>query len=319
MIMKLDVIDKKLLAYLYHNYRSPITEVAKACRISRDQAEYRLKKFEKGGLIKKYLTIFNYSLLGYNDFVVVWLRLKSNNREKIKKELEGMKHVITVGDIVADYDIVVDFIFKDKYEFEKVFYKFIEEHEEDISDYSVFMSTDAEFFPLKMFGSKEEDSYRMVTPKEKIALEDREIQILRELEKNGRVRIIDIAHKLGISGELALYKLKQLRKKEVILGNRIQFDMQMLGFYFAVLRLKINNLNENLKGKIRSFCKNKPHTNALSFGISNNYNTLIQLFYQNEDELRKGIGEIREEFRKDISEDSLILLENEGNVKTLVI
>jgi translation elongation factor EF-1beta len=101
----------------------------------------------------------------------------------------------------------------------------------------------------------------------------------------------------------------------VILGNRIQFDMQKLDFHFSVLRLKVDNLDNALKEKIKQFCKNKVYTNALAFGISE-YNVLIQLMHQNENELRKAINEIREEFRDDITRDSLILIENENTART---
>lgn len=313
--MRLDAIDKKLLTYLYHNYRSPLTEIGKKCRISRDQVEYRLEKFEKSGLIKKYLTIFNYSLLGFRDLFIVYIKTK--NREKTKSVLQTIKNTLSVGDVVSSYDVFANLICKDKNEFDAIFSSFLEKHEGEIQDYEIFNTVYAEFFPLKTFGSqKEEISYKAIEPKSKIKLDKKEIEILRELEKNGRAKIIDIASKVGISGELALYKLKQLRKKEVILGNRIQFDMAKLGFYFAVLRLKINNLDNKLKEKIMHFCKNRGYMNALAFGISN-YNVLMQIVYQNEEELRGAVNEIKRRFPSE--KDSLILIENESKAVTLPI
>ncbi|MDP1695131.1 MAG: Lrp/AsnC family transcriptional regulator [Candidatus Woesearchaeota archaeon] len=313
--MKLDTIDKKLLTYLYHNYRSPLTKIGKECRISRDQVEYRLEKFEKSGLIKKYLTVFNYALLGFNDLFIVYMKTK--NKEKVKLSLQAIKNTLSVGDVVSSFDIFVNFICENKNEFDSIFSSFLEKHKEEIQSYEIFNTTYAEFFPLKAFGNqKNEISYKAVEPKQKIDLDKKEIDILKELEKNGRSKIIDIASKIGISGELALYKLKQLRKKEVILGNRIQFDMQKLGFYFSILRLKVKNLDQILKEKIRHFCKTKKYTNALIFSISD-YNVLIQLFYQNEDELRKAINELNEEFREYITQDSLILIENEMTARTI--
>ncbi|MEK6927269.1 MAG: Lrp/AsnC family transcriptional regulator [Nanoarchaeota archaeon] len=315
--MKLDVIDRKLLTYLYHNYRSPLTKVGKACRISRDQVEYRLEKFEKSGLIKKYLTIFNYSLLGFNDLFIVYIKTK--NKNKIKSDLQDIKNTISLGDVVSTFDVFVNFICKDKNEFDEMFSSFLGEHKDEIQDYEIFNTSYAELFPLKAFGNqKEEVSYRALESGEKISLDKNEIEILKILEKNGRIKIIDIASKIGISGELALYKLKQLKKKGIILGNRIQFDMKKLDFNFAVLRLRVNNLDNILKEKIRIFCKHSPYVNVLAFGISE-YNVLIQLMNKDENELRKAISEIREKLRNEISQDSLILIENESEAKTLAI
>jgi len=91
--MKLKQKDKKILSYLYHHYRQPLTEVGKQCLVSRDQVEYTLNKYEAEGVIRKYLTILNYSLLGYNEFIIIWI--KTPKKEQVKKELQTMKNVLS--------------------------------------------------------------------------------------------------------------------------------------------------------------------------------------------------------------------------------
>lgn len=310
--MKLDAIDKKLIKYLYHSYRKPITQIAKACRISRDQAEYRLKKFESQGFIKKYVTIFNYSLLGYNEFTIVWLKLNSN-KESVKKELEKNKNVLSVGEVLSKYDLFINFVFKNKQEFEEFFNNFLEEHK-GIFDYSVFSTTYSELYPLKSFGElKETLDYPFVEDSKEIKIEKKDLEIMKALETNGRAKITDLSKKINLSGELIAYKLKQLYKKKIILGNRIQFDMEKLGFNFAALKLKLNPLEKN---KIKSFCQQHKNINALVFGISK-YNCIIQFFYQEESELRNAIKDTNTMLQKNIKDSELLLMENEGNVKTL--
>lgn len=316
-IEKLNTADKKLLSYLYHNYREPLTKIAKACRISRDQVEYRIKKYEKQRIIKKYLTIFNYPSLGYNEFIVVWLKIK-NNKEIIKKELESMKNVLSAGDCLANYDLFVNFIFKNKEEFEEIFYSFIKKNRQDIEDFYIYPVSYAEFYPLKSLGnSYREINYSLVESKEPINLNKKDIEILKILEKNGRERIIDIAKKTNLSGELALYKIKQLYKKKIILGSKMTIDMEKLGFYFGVLGIKIKNIDKEAKNKIIDFCKNHKYVNALSFGMAD-YNCLIQIFYQKEEELRKTLIDIKKNLGKQIEKSQLLLIENEGEVKTFV-
>ena len=104
--MKLDKVDKKLLSYLYHNYREPLTRIAKACRISRDQVEYRLKKYEEKNIIKNYFTIFNFKAFNYNYFVVLF--------SKDKKEI---KNIVSFGNIVGKYNYFFNVLFKNLNEF----------------------------------------------------------------------------------------------------------------------------------------------------------------------------------------------------------
>ncbi len=316
--MKLNKQDKKMFSYLYHHYREPLTKIAKACRISRDQVEYRLKKYEKEGIIKKYLTIFNYSLLGYNEFVIVWLKIK-NNKELIKKELKSMKKVITLGDEISSYDLFVDFVFKNKLDFEKEFYSFLKKHEADIIDYSIFTTSYGEFYPLKTFGFSDEEKIYVVSDLIKtIQLKNKDLEILKILEKNGRTKIIDIARKTGLSSELIVYKLKQFYKNKIILGVKIQFDIEKLGFYFGNLRIKLKNLDGKTRKELRTFCKQHKHINALFFGLGD-YNCLIQVFYQNEEEFRKTIKDINKKFKNQIETSQIFLIENESEAKTLPI
>ena len=311
--MKLDKVDKKLLSYLYHNYREPLTEIAKVCKVSRDQVEYRVNKYEREGLIKKYLTIFNYNILGYKEIVIVYLKLNGNDREKIREELEEMCEIITYGDVVCEYDIFFDAIYKDRYDFEKKFNTFVGKYK---LDYSIMQTTQTLFFPLKCFeNNKEEDSYEIV-PNATISLTDKDLNLLKIIEENGREKIINIAKKSGLSSELIVYKLKQFHKNKIILGSRIQFDMESQGFYFAVLRLKLN-FNSEIFTKIKTFCKNHKHINALSFGISDSYNCIIQIFYEDEKTLRETINQIKNKLDNCYSKSQLLMIEKESKANTL--
>ncbi|MBU0666467.1 MAG: Lrp/AsnC family transcriptional regulator [Nanoarchaeota archaeon] len=314
--MNLTKTDIKLFSYIYHHGRESYTKIAKACSLSRAQVEYGIKKLEKNGIIKKYVTMFNYKLLGYNHFVVVWMRVKKN-KDMIKKVLEAMKNVISVGDILIHYDVFANFIVKDIQEFENIFYSFLEEYKDDLLEYYIFPTTYIGFFPLKVFGIlKKKKDYEIIGKEDsRVELNDKDFSILKELEKNARVPIIDIAKKTSISSELIVYKLKQFYKQKLVLGTRIQFDSEKIGFYAGLVVMKIDK-NEELIKKIKTFCRCHKHVNALALGISD-FNCFIQIFYQKDSELRQTIRDIDENFKEAIKKTKVIFLENEGRVKTL--
>jgi len=319
MEFKFDKIDKKLISYLYHHYREPLTKIAKSCKISRDQVEYRLKKYEQQGLIKKYATIFNYKLLGYNEFIIVWLKLNASKEQKqtIRKEFQKNKNIITFLDVIGKYDLVVDFIYKNKEEFEKEFTNFLQKHKTIIKDYSIFMTTSASFFPLKEFGLlQSEKEFVLEGLETKKKLDKKEIQILKVLEKNGRAKIIDIAEQTNLSAELVLYKLNQLHKKKIVLGTRIIFDLEKMKYFLGILKLKIKYLDDETKKKIFEYCKQHKFINSLSFGIGV-HNCFIQIFYKQEKQFRDSLKDILQKFNNEIKESEILLIENEAEVKTL--
>jgi len=319
MEFKFDKIDKKLISRLYHNYREPLTEIAKACRISRDQAEYRLKKLESSGILKKFATIFNYSALGFEEFVIVWLRLNCTKEQKLqlREELRKNKNILTYFDIVGNYNLGFDCIYKNKHEFQREFGEFLSKHKNIIKSHSTFITTSFNFFPLKEFDiTQTEKEFSLEEKNEKIKLGEKDIRILKELEKNGRAKIIDIAKSLNISAELALYRLKNLYKNKIVLGSRIIFDMEKMNYFFGNLRLNLRHINEKIKQEILNYCKQHKFINVLSFGIGE-YNCLVQFFFSQEIQFRNSIKEFLEKFNNEINYSDIILIENEGEIKTL--
>jgi len=314
--MNFSKTDLKIILYLYNHCRDPYTKIAKECELSRKQVEYGIKKYEKNGLIKKYLTIFNYNQLGFNQFVIVWMRIKKD-KDTIKRELSSMKNVISTGDVITQYNLFVNFICKDMQEFEKIYYSFLDNHKENIEEYEIFLVSSFEFFPLKILKTKyEQKNLKLIEEKDnKIELTKQDLMILKELEKNARIPIIDIAKKTNISSELIHYKLKQFNKNNLIKGTRIQFDLEKLKLNGALYVMRINK-SESLVKKIKTFCKDHTYINGLSFGISE-YNFFIQIFYENDEQLRKTIKDINRNFNSQIKKTKLLLLENEEVANTL--
>lgn len=315
MVYKLDKIDKKLLTYLYHNYRLPLTKIAKKCNISRDQVEYRIRKFEQDKIIKKYATLFNYNKLGYNQFVIVWFKLKKD--KSIKKDLESMNNILSYGDVINDFDLYVNFIFKNNNEYQKIFNEFLEKHKDSIKDYEVFQISFSEFYPLNFIQNNcIETNYRIISEQDKLEISNKDYELMTILEKNGRIRFIDIAKKIDLSSELIIYKMKQMQEKKLILGSRIIFNMENLGYNFGLILIKLINISDKVKNKINHFSKHNNEVNGLCFG-NGNYNCLVQIMYKDEKEFRETIKKIHNLMKNYIQETRILLIENESDVNTL--
>jgi len=315
--MKLNKIDKKLLSYMYHHYRDPLTKISKACKISRDQVEYRLKKYQKENIIKRHFTVFNYKTLNYNKFIGIFLKLKDTSfKEEIISELKKIKNTIELGEIITKYDLFVNFVFKDESEFNEIFYSFLSRFKNKISYHDCFIITKSLLFPLKIFDEKKQEVYGIVSDKKHIKLTEKDYKFLKILEMNSRMKLTELSKKTNMSPELISYKLKQFKKNNIILGSCIEFNMKKLGFYFTILRLKLYDLTNTNMNKIISFCKNHKHINSLLFGISD-YNCMVQFFYKDEEELRNSIQEFNNNFSRDVEKSDLILINKEELIRTL--
>lgn len=292
--MKLKETDKKLLGYLYHHNRESISKIAKETGISRDKVEYRLKKWIREGLIKKFFLVVDYSKLGYNNNVIALIKLqKPSEKSKIEKILGGLKNKISYGDVFGKYDLVIHLIFRNDKETSDFFANLLSEN--IIEDYLLIRPYDANLYPLKWANVKKKEKYSLVTYGPETKLDSKEIKILKELSKDARMKLLDLSTKIGISPELAFYKLKKLKKEGVILGSRIQFDITKLGYYYSNMLITFKKFSRENQEKIKIFAKNSPYVNSSVFSLTRP-NCFIQLFHREQSELQDTIRDFRKSF-----------------------
>lgn len=307
--MKLTEQDVKLLSYLYHSAREPITKIAKKCNLSREQVNYKLKKFQEEGLIKNFVTLFNYPKLGYNLWSAILI--KSEN----KLNLNNIKNIINHSEIIGKYDYFITFVSKDKNELKQTIQEIIKEND-SIKDYILINPYFVESFPLKFINNK--DTFKIIEKSEKQTLTKDDIKILKILEKNARIKITEIANKLDISAELALYKLRKLQKNKIILGTKIHFDMTKLGFHYSLISISLFNFSEETEEKIKHLAKENPFIDSLLLSI-NQPQVVIQLFHKTQEELMSTIKEIKKTFGSKIKSLDIMFPCQEKELNTLQI
>ena len=317
--MNLKETDYKLLSYLYHNYNEPLSKVARATKLSRDQVEYRINKYLKEGLIRKFCPIFNWKKLGYDILATLLLKFeKPKMVEDFSKNLITDQNCISYGKVYGKYDLYLNCIFKDEKEINYFISTLFENENNFVTDYIIIRPQFVELYPLKWFNHNKED-YLIYSPEDKkeIKLDKTNLKILKILSEDGRTRLIDIAIKSSISSELALYRLKKLKKEKVILGNRIQFDMSKLGYFFTLILIDFRNFSEKNKDKIKSFVKSSKSINSLIFNL-HKPNCIIQIFHKEEEEIRECIEKIKTLFKEDSIEINVLQIgEDEEKIRPL--
>jgi len=310
--MKLDEKDYKLLTYLYHHSREPVTKIANHCKLTREQVNYRLNKYFSEGLIRTIFPVFNYSKLGYNYIIVLFLKFdKPSSYKSFSEKLSSSKNCHSWGKVFGKYDVFANMIFRDEQDFDNHLSKLLANPKHSISDYYILKPFFSELYPLKFFQSNEKDSFLFVGESfEKIKLDKKDMEILGALSKDMRMKLIDIAAKAKISSELALHRLRKLQKQKIILGSRIQFDMEKFGYHFSLILLNIRNFTEEVKNKIKQFSQNSKYINTLNFSLTKP-NCVIQIFHKEEFELRNTIQKIKEIFADEIVDLDLMLITDE--------
>jgi len=314
--MKLDKIDKKLLTYLFHNFREPITQIAKKCKISREQAEYRIKKYEESGLIKAYFALFDLFALGYTKNYILKLRVKNPNVERLSQIKDNENILIfTRLQCYGEWDYILTISTKEKTSILDFISKLYDLWKNDLLDYDIFEPIELHFFPLKMFGVNKEEQNISLFETTKKKIDDLDKKIIQEISNNARIKLVKLAEKTKQKVETINYRLKRL-EKEIIKGYRIFLDLDKIDYKLAQLVLKLNNLSSLNKGKIVSYGSNETKIHAVGVGIGK-YNALFQIIYESPAELIEEINKIKKQFSENLVEYELIHIEKELSSKTM--
>ena len=202
-------------------------------------------------------------------------------------------------------------IFKNNQEVEKFISTLVENNK--LENYQIIDPYFAELYPLKFLDNKEKENYQLKNNEEKIILDELDLKILKELSKNGRIKLLDLSVKLNTNNTTVLYRLKKLKENKIILGNRIAFNTKQLGYnYTAIL---INFKTKDAKEKIKQFARSSKNTNSLILQL-NKPNAIIQFFYKEEQELRKEITKLKKTLEEEKIETETIHTTEEEHINT---
>ena len=106
--MKLDGIDRCLLAALMEDGRMPLSEIARRAGVAPATIHERLAKLRRTGVIQKFSARLNARALGYTVTALVHLRTSlAENVPQTVAELEAIPEVEEIHVITGEYDLWV--------------------------------------------------------------------------------------------------------------------------------------------------------------------------------------------------------------------
>lgn len=292
--MKITERDKKLLGYLFHNNRDSLTEIAKECNIPRQLVDYHIKKYKSEGIIKKFFTVYNYNKLGYNSPSLLLVKLKNNSQKEVFLKSLPNNIIISQGNVLSKYSLFFNLIFKDKTSSNLLLSKILSQ--DIVEKYLIIDPYIIELYSLKFLEKNIKDNiYDLKSENTNIIpLDLIDKGILKCLNMDGRIKIIDIAKSLNSKPEIILYKLKKLQKEKIIIGNRIHFNMKKMGYYYTLVLVNLKNLDDEKEKKILKFFRTNKYINSCGLFV-NNPNCFFQIFHKSENELRETIKSFEEE------------------------
>ena len=255
--------DRKLIKILDKNSRTSNAAIAKKLGISKPLVAYRIERLVNQGLIEKFYTIINGVKLGYLYFRIYlkFQRITSSKEQQLIDKFVNSPFTTWIVKCRGSWDLVISIYAKDTDQLAQIYQNIVEEFQGNILAKKIVLVQNV-LFSTRDYLSDSEGSvdsvYGGIT--ENLPIDNIDHAILKELSKNSRIKLIDLAKKAGVSVETIKSHIKKMENSGIIRGHKIAFRYSKLGVFFYIISINLANASEAARKKIQDYCKSHPNS-----------------------------------------------------------
>ena len=319
MTLKLDLKDKKILHILDMDARESYSQIAKKVGLSKEVVNYRIKNLEKKGIVKGYYVITDMAKLGYASYRIL-LSFQNISEEQQKKIINYAKKNISFGWVATlegRWNVVIIIWAKNVYEFKNIYDRFMMKFSKFIQKRVVTIATAIHHFKKNyLYGTKDYSTLIFGNYKEKCNIDVIDFKILLILSQNARTPILTLAKKSKLTPNAINYRLKNLKKRGIILGYRAAIDVNKLGYQHFKVFLMLQNITKEGKKRIMEYLKQEPNIVYLTEAIGKS-DIEFEAEIKNSTKLYDFIKKVKVDFPNLIKDYQVILTYEEHRINYL--
>ena len=306
--LKIDNKDKEILRLLNENARMTSKAIGAALNISREVADYRIKRLVKNGLISGYITLVSDRKLGYNTYLML-LQLQNYTIEDEKKILEflkGHEFVKWVLKCSGDWDIQTVIVAKNKNHLANIIDEIDSSCGRNLRKYDLTITINllvgenlSFLIPQKVKKASELPPIEKETSYEVIELDEKDKLLLKAVSTDARAPIVKIAQQVGLSADATNLRMKKLQKQGVIKKFQTVVDLSTLNYLLYSIMLKINNYSPKRESQLRAFFQSLPNI-TFAERIIGSWDVRLQISCETPQEFERILQTIREFIGEDL-------------------
>jgi len=253
MDIKLDVKDRKILECLDSDARASLGVIAKKAILSKQVVDYRIKSLIARGIIKGFKASIDISKLGYSSYTV-YVTFQNVNKVREKEIFDFIVgHAFTrwVVSCSGKWDLAFTITAKDAISFNQTLKEILGFIGPNLGDYETNTVLDLVDFGLSFFFNKYQERKVVCESAQKIEkIDEKDFIILKELHKNARIKLIELASKTGLSADAVNYRMKALKAKGLLVGFFPTVNLALLDYSWYQVLLHLRNLSEAEEKKL---------------------------------------------------------------------
>lgn len=258
-MVKIDLIDKKILYELDKDARISIKAIAKKVKKSKQFVEYRIYRMNETGVIRGYNTIIDMTSLGYHAFRInVKLgSITDETRDNIIKDMIKDKEIWWYGHTEGKWNICFAIALKDISSFNEYWEGVLNRYGTLIKYYTVIYYNNLTWYPSKfLIDDKSNNLSLKILSRNNTKIKDIDKIILRTIAKNARFSYIELEKELKVHRNTIKKRVEYLKENGVILGYKVWFDERLLEYRFYKVYLQLKKWDEY--DKLYAYSKTNP-------------------------------------------------------------
>ncbi len=263
--IKLDILDRKILYLLGKNGRYAESSMAKALKVSKEVVHYRLRRLQEEDFLNGVMTMVEPKKLGQTLFSVNLSLHPFPDDQGLLQLLVAESRVNVVRQYNSQQYVQFTFAAINVEEFVTFFDQLQEVYHPLIKDYNISTILREYFFgysfilegqehPLikekkgssfqKEFNERGRESREKDNDSSIPQLDSKDKEILQQLQLQGRVPLLQVCKKIGLSPSSVQQRVRHLVRQGVIRNFLPYVQFSYAGYQWYILQLRTKNLNQ---------------------------------------------------------------------------
>ncbi|MEK6942937.1 MAG: winged helix-turn-helix transcriptional regulator [Nanoarchaeota archaeon] len=304
----LDLLDRKILYELDINSRQPYKELAKKLRIAKETARFRVNRLMEEGYIKNFITTMNISHLNRFYYKLFYKFHKTNPKidGEIISFIQNCKSIAYFASTEGRYNITFLILAKDMRDLYKFLVPFREKFGDYILEQEILTMPAVHRFNFRFFY----ENGKLLHTKYPVELKETNLDeidyaIIKELAKNARISLIDLAKITKTETNVVKYRIRKLRNEKIIGTHVLEIDFEKLGLQHFQINFSLKN--HSMLESMISYASQDDRATFATVTLGR-YDLALEFAVETMKDLRSILNNIKEKFSESIVDHDIFIL-----------
>ncbi|MBI2663687.1 Lrp/AsnC family transcriptional regulator [Candidatus Woesearchaeota archaeon] len=303
--------DYNLIYLCSENARISLKELSRYLKKSPQRLRYSISSLKRDNFIGAPFCIFDYSYFGLILFRVYFKAgyISEQDKTKIINELYNNPYIVSIYDLIGEYDIVIEFACPNSSRFNKELKK-ITTLTPVLNEYKVVLNIVTHMYP-RNYLQNNINQYNIKS--ERIIGGDRDIEkfnvkemaVMKNLLINPTMRFVDLANESGLNIKTTRSIFNILTKRNIIKGFKHIVNTNKLEINKSRLFLKLHNISIIREDELMDHLL-KTKEVVQSNKTVGDWDMEVDIEALDKNEIRNIIMQMREEFKDVIERYNII-------------